>query len=362
MDEGSPAYACMWYLMYYLKARVVLVKDVFHREWNDIQGAIKSSGLWWVILLTGVTYNLCYGPWEGSAWFQKMRGGAEELFAKQRARDPLFQALYSQLCRDMQEPEEGTQEHQEKVLAMCALHEAFTLHGPRVTLRRWMSWQHAQPFHDRSWHCRLMVVLSIGMQLGTYKTFKDLPCWGGPTAMKGTGGAPEGKEKEAKEAAKGVVKAAQSSGQGSSSSEAWKGGGDQLMQKEDDNLATLRKKCSNSLYLCGTILARDGLQSLTRVLAAFTQPLYSSHSENVAVLRGVEEVKAWYVEAAQGAWLNTLHLCCHRLTDPAILAYVGLDTTFASLPPTLATGDPVVQAQDLLAGRAVALVRALLYA
>eukprot|EP00974_Lingulodinium_polyedra_P061487 5933651-Lingulodinium_polyedra.AAC.1 len=80
MDQGSPGYAASWFLSFHLKTRSFFLMDIFHREWNDCAGAIKGSGLWWVVLLTTVTYNLCYGPWEGAAWFEKLRAGALEYF------------------------------------------------------------------------------------------------------------------------------------------------------------------------------------------------------------------------------------------------------------------------------------------
>eukprot|EP00974_Lingulodinium_polyedra_P085451 8275694-Lingulodinium_polyedra.AAC.1 len=36
-DEGSAAYAPGWYLLYHLKLRLAVVRDPFHREWNDMK-------------------------------------------------------------------------------------------------------------------------------------------------------------------------------------------------------------------------------------------------------------------------------------------------------------------------------------
>eukprot|EP00972_Heterocapsa_arctica_P054082 7969435-Heterocapsa_arctica.AAC.1 len=45
MDEGSIGYCSPWYLQYRLDMRVLFVRDVFHREWNDIKGALVASNL-----------------------------------------------------------------------------------------------------------------------------------------------------------------------------------------------------------------------------------------------------------------------------------------------------------------------------
>eukprot|EP00974_Lingulodinium_polyedra_P033763 3246390-Lingulodinium_polyedra.AAC.1 len=92
MDEGSVGIAAWWFMAHHLPCRTLLVKDIFHRQWNDAQMAIRGSGLWWVVLLTTMAYNLCYGPWEGSGWFSKVVDGAREYFGKERTQSPLFQA------------------------------------------------------------------------------------------------------------------------------------------------------------------------------------------------------------------------------------------------------------------------------
>ena len=50
-DEGSPGFAMLWFLNYRLPSiRFLLVRNIFHREWNDVRNAISNKGLWWVVL------------------------------------------------------------------------------------------------------------------------------------------------------------------------------------------------------------------------------------------------------------------------------------------------------------------------
>eukprot|EP00974_Lingulodinium_polyedra_P038738 3711106-Lingulodinium_polyedra.AAC.1 len=84
------------------------------------------------------------------------------------------------VCRDLGRPAIGTEEHMRQVLEEVLGGEAFSLKGPRVTLKRWFSWVGACDFHDRSWHSRLLVILSIHMALGTATNYSELPLWGGP--------------------------------------------------------------------------------------------------------------------------------------------------------------------------------------
>eukprot|EP00974_Lingulodinium_polyedra_P008769 838067-Lingulodinium_polyedra.AAC.1 len=87
---GSSGYAAGWFLRHKLQGRIFQIHDIFHREWNDVIGALKSSGLWWTVLLSTVVYNLCFGPWGGSAWYQKIKSAAGEYFSKEAPGNPLF--------------------------------------------------------------------------------------------------------------------------------------------------------------------------------------------------------------------------------------------------------------------------------
>jgi hypothetical protein len=136
MDEGSIGFASPWYLQYHLDMRVVFARDPFHREWNDVRGALAASGLWWVILLTTNAFNLTYGPWEGAAWYEKLKLGAAEYCGLERATNPLFSAMYPSICRDKGVVNTGTAEHKEQVLEAMGSSEAWSRKGPRVTLRR----------------------------------------------------------------------------------------------------------------------------------------------------------------------------------------------------------------------------------
>ena len=66
-DEGSSGMAAVWFLKSHLDCRFFHFRDIFHREWNDVTLALRRCGLDWTILLRTVVYNLCFGPWEGSA-------------------------------------------------------------------------------------------------------------------------------------------------------------------------------------------------------------------------------------------------------------------------------------------------------
>ena len=67
LDEGSPSYAMCWYMQYFLKLRFVFIRDIYHREWNDMCLALKACSLWSVVVMSTVVFNLHHGPWNGCA-------------------------------------------------------------------------------------------------------------------------------------------------------------------------------------------------------------------------------------------------------------------------------------------------------
>ena len=77
-DERSPSLSMGQWLQNKAQLRVVLMRDIFHREWNDCMLAVKSSSMWHVLLLTSVVHNLPSGPWEGAAWFSKIAAGEKD--------------------------------------------------------------------------------------------------------------------------------------------------------------------------------------------------------------------------------------------------------------------------------------------
>ena len=89
-------------------------------------------------------------------------------------------AVSSSRHRDLGENPVGASKHQAKIQEAVANSEAFSKKGPRVVLKRWFSWVYAGNFHDEVWHSRLLVIISLGIQLGIYKDHRDCPFWGGP--------------------------------------------------------------------------------------------------------------------------------------------------------------------------------------
>eukprot|EP00974_Lingulodinium_polyedra_P017326 1680277-Lingulodinium_polyedra.AAC.1 len=99
-----------------------------------------------------MAWNLSYGPWEGAAWFEKMKAGMQDYLKRESVHGQLFSALFPGLCKDAGVLPVGGLKQQELVLQGLEGHEAFDRKGPRTTLKRWFSWAAVAHFHDRCWH------------------------------------------------------------------------------------------------------------------------------------------------------------------------------------------------------------------
>jgi len=100
-DEASSNLSLLHWLQWKTQLRMVHMRDPLHRELNDVTDALKKAGLWSVVLLTTVVFNLAYGPWKGSAWWRKLQEGGAELAATAGVGDQLLEEFYEPICQDL---------------------------------------------------------------------------------------------------------------------------------------------------------------------------------------------------------------------------------------------------------------------
>eukprot|EP00974_Lingulodinium_polyedra_P012992 1261157-Lingulodinium_polyedra.AAC.1 len=64
---------------------MLAVRDIYHREWNDIINGLKSCDLWWVVVGSTLLLNLGHGPWANARWYQQWLEGAQDLMEHEEA-------------------------------------------------------------------------------------------------------------------------------------------------------------------------------------------------------------------------------------------------------------------------------------
>ena len=178
-DKASSNLSLFHWLQWKTQLRMVHMRDPLHREWNDVTDALKKAGLWSVVLLTTVVFNLAYGPWKGSAWWRKLQEGGAELAATAGVGDQLLEEFYEPICQDLGVEAFGDAEHKAEILEFATAGQLQARRGERVTLRRWFSWMVAAQDHDQVWHARLLVITSIGLRLGLWTEARQHPFFRG---------------------------------------------------------------------------------------------------------------------------------------------------------------------------------------
>ena len=177
MDEASPGYAMYWFLALKMKLRIVVIRDVFHREWNDVRLALSGSGVWWAVLLTIVAWNMPFGPFSSGRFWEMMKDAVRLLVARSGFSNPTFRALYALICNDLGVEAVGTLQHMQDIFDRVTLGDPLTRMGTFISTRRWFDWVDAAFAHEKVWHSRLLAIIVIGQLLGVYRDFGDVPLW-----------------------------------------------------------------------------------------------------------------------------------------------------------------------------------------
>ena len=183
MDEASSNMSAVSWMAYKAGLRVMCLSDPFHRCWNDCKLALLRSGQYWVVLLARVVFNLPYGPWEGCAWFEKLKSSAAGSLQLLPVDGPIWKAFYPLVASDRNKAVAGTRLHKEAVLREAAT-DSVSCKGPKMALNRWFGYVECIRPHLKDWNARLLWVLLVGMRLGLYRDHKEFPLWGGPAACK----------------------------------------------------------------------------------------------------------------------------------------------------------------------------------
>ena len=338
------------------------VRDPFLREWNDLKNAVSESGLWHVILLATVVFNLPFGPWDGAAWFCKMRDMAIEMSQSVSPSNPLFTAFYQLLCFDNGFEPLATPEHCRLVFEKLFTGEAFTVKGVRVSLRRWFGWMEAAHQYLPLWHSRLFAIISIGQSLGIYKHFSQVPLWSSSTRpplqasdVPDDDDDPAGDDDEAVDADAGVFQGASAAAAASTAVDA---AAAHATATEDhapttkksgtEELKNMRATLGNTMFVCGGILAKDNIRSQVTMILEIGRPIYTRHASNARDARGAEAVNDYYQKAALGDFMVNIEECARVFLDMPKLHCMGFITDFAVglNVKKLTVASEIVQAQS----------------
>eukprot|EP00974_Lingulodinium_polyedra_P111922 10827994-Lingulodinium_polyedra.AAC.1 len=102
----------------------------------------------------------------------------------------------------------------------------------------------------------------------------------------------------------------------------------------------VRKKAKNTLVASVTVLSKDGLYNLVRIIVSLVMPMYDKHSDNEAQVRGPEETRLYYNQMAKGGWKDTQLATLRLLEDIPALNRMGFSTDWSNCPKKAKEDDP----------------------
>ena len=335
------------------------MRDIFHRQWNDIKNAVSAAGLWALVLLMTIVFNMPFGVWDSGSWFGKIKEMAAHLGETLSASDPVFCALYPLICADLGLEPEGTPEHRENILRLVLSSDAWTVNGTRVSIRRWFGWFDAGSKYLPLWHSRLLILIFIGQALKVYKTHEDVPLWRnvrkpaqeteGPES---DASAEDADDEELQGPAAGDVRAAAKAAEGAAQAhkEFSEDKGGVKEKPSGEQVKELRKTTKNTVFLCAEVLSRDGVRDQVAMLMEVVRPIYTDHANDARSCRAPEDVRDWYFKSARCHFMSIIEQCAATTLNLVLLKGMGFDTDYSKgIPKSVTTVSPIVLAQNHLA-------------
>jgi hypothetical protein len=166
-DQCSGNLTPFCFLQYNLGLCATLIYDPNHRPNNDLWLAAKQAGLWSVVRLKGVSFNVFYGPFDSAGHWGKSLAAAQELAKRSGVQDPLFLHFLPKIARDRMEEERLTEPgYAEEIFELVFEAVAVSKKMSKMALTRWGSWYDCwrqwRPWH----HLRCLAWIYMGIVLG----------------------------------------------------------------------------------------------------------------------------------------------------------------------------------------------------
>lgn len=295
MDQGSVGWSAQFFLIYVLGCNLCPLWDLSHRVWNDAKGAVFAIPPLYEALCSSLhVMNLDMGPYESYAWWGQTKEAVQAFHEQSDEKDPLWQFYLKAILRDLGEEDKLLDATFCKALwDQLPSSEAFTRHLPKVGFTRWFGWvQSFQQGLDKAWHKKLVVLIWLGLQMGTLKK-------GMAKAMDLGAKRPPPVDAEG-EPLPGTT------------------GG-----RENSKLGQLRTACRNKVHVCTILLLDTTLQLRCRLIASVLGFLDKWHGDRNSANRDPQACMTHFLKQSAGEGLEPLNKAVGILTDTAKLEYIG---------------------------------------
>ena len=290
--------------------------DNFHRRHNDMWAALKASGMIGHFLCKIPELNLCYGPWQNSAWLNDFMDGAADVSQGLTADDPLLLRVWPGICKDMGFllPEQQDRAARSAFLQDLPNFTVFNHKGPKAATSRWMSWQGAFRFHDKFHHSKLLVAVYVSLKKGWISSADEV--WSADEFL--------GRDQSAPAADDASAPAASSSSAEPPAKKA------KVMRPLEALKSTQKGAFKNTFTAVTKAMGNPDLLHGARMIASLTSGLALEHGLTAQNMRGSTKTMDFVNNWAMHSWLQPLTEIITTLADP-----IALDAMRGVLGPTV---------------------------
>ena len=141
IDQSQIGVAACFHMGHQMQLMVLVMYDYYHRAWNDIKNAAKTSnGFFFSIMLKySLVFNLNYGPFGKGGWFNDKKDFLKEVEASLTHTHPFFRERAHAIAKDQGWDEPVTEADYEKVWHLVLQQSHFQKKGSLCKIMRWFS-------------------------------------------------------------------------------------------------------------------------------------------------------------------------------------------------------------------------------
>ena len=152
IDQSQIGVAACYHMMHHMRLMVFVMYDYYHRTWNDIKNAARSSkGFFFSTMLKySLVFNLNYGPFGKGGWFLDKQTFLKEMALSCSSTHQFFRARAPDIAEDIGRAEPVTdQDYKDIWDFVVGFQKGFKLKGPLTKVMRWFSFFEGYDFYRK---------------------------------------------------------------------------------------------------------------------------------------------------------------------------------------------------------------------
>ena len=164
------------FLMFALLLNFVFICDPAHCGWRALLEALVRSGFMAVASVAQLIYNIAYGPFQRSAFFNYLKDACADISASMKADDPLLVYFWPWIVQDLGWAEHNldNKEGRTRFLELLLTFNVGNIKGPKCSTGRFYSFCSAHREWDNFYYTKLFVMTWVALRFGWATTVGDI--------------------------------------------------------------------------------------------------------------------------------------------------------------------------------------------